>query len=60
MKHAEELRFRIKDIVLYKFILLFVAVIDGYLCTTTKNRGYFPDLWKVYPDGFCDGKETPS
>ena len=56
MKHAEEFGLGIIDIILYKFIRLFVTVINGYLCTTIKNGSHFADLRKIDPDPFGDGK----
>ena len=60
MKHAEEFRFSIIDIVLHKLIRLFVTVINGDLCATFKNGSHFGDLRKVDPDPLATGKETPS
>ena len=56
MKHIEESRFSIIDIVFYEFIRLCVPVINGDLSATIKNGGHFGDLREVDPDTLGNGE----
>src|SRR4051812_1238215 len=54
MKHAEEFRFCVIDIILQKFIRLLVTIVYSNLCTPMKNGSYLTDLRKVDPYSFCN------
>src|SRR3954464_6245664 len=58
MKHAEEFRFCVINIILRKFVRLFVTTIYRNLSTPVKNRSDLRYLRKVYPYSFCNGERN--